>query len=46
MKPLTMGGQTEAQAATNLLEVVEDSMNVITPKMRRPEDAGVVFVKR
>ncbi|ETI23747.1 hypothetical protein G647_05553 [Cladophialophora carrionii CBS 160.54] len=46
IKPLALGGKTEEQASSALLEVVEDSMNVITPKMRRPEDAGVVLVQR
>jgi hypothetical protein len=46
LKPLARGGETEAEASSTLLAVVEDSFNVITPKMRRPEDAGVVFVKR
>ncbi|KIW27557.1 uncharacterized protein PV07_07285 [Cladophialophora immunda] len=48
LKPLIMEGKmtTEEQASSALLEVLEDSMNVITPKMRRPEDAGVVFVRR
>ena len=46
LRPLVTGDKTEEQASSALLEVVEDSMNMITPKMRRPEDAGVVFVKR
>ncbi|OAP61380.1 hypothetical protein AYL99_03583 [Fonsecaea erecta] len=48
LKPLIIEGKTttEEQASSALLEVLDDSMNVITPKMRRPEDAGVVFVGR
>jgi hypothetical protein len=46
LKPSAPNTKSEAEAAKVLLEVVDDSMNVITPKMRRPEDAGVVFVKR
>jgi hypothetical protein len=46
LKPLATNGKTEKQAASALLGVVQDSMNVITPKMRRPEEASVVFVKR
>ncbi|EXJ66173.1 uncharacterized protein A1O5_10789 [Cladophialophora psammophila CBS 110553] len=48
LKPLIMEEKmtTEKQAASALMEVLSDSMNVITPKMRRPEDAGVVFVRR
>ena len=46
LKPLVSDGKSEEEAASALIEVLEDSMNVITPKMRRPEDAGVVFVKR
>ncbi|KIX96695.1 uncharacterized protein Z520_07414 [Fonsecaea multimorphosa CBS 102226] len=48
LKPLIIEGKmkTEEQASSALLEVLGDSMNVITPKMRRPEDAGVVFVRR
>ncbi|OAG34763.1 hypothetical protein AYO21_11064 [Fonsecaea monophora] len=48
LKPLIMEGKmtTEEQASSALLQVLEDSMNIITPKMRRPEDAGVVFVQR
>lgn len=46
VKAAPIGGKTLEQAKQALLEVVEDSMNVITPKMRRPEDAGVFFVKR
>ena len=48
LKPLTVSGKTttEEQARLALLEVIEDSQNIITPKMRKPEDAGVVFVER
>ena len=46
LKPLALDDKTEKQAGAALLAVLEDSMNMITPKMRRPEDAGVVFVKR
>lgn len=48
VKPLVIEGkmETEKQARDALLEVVNDSLNIITPKMRRPEDAGVVFVSR
>ncbi|EXJ90460.1 hypothetical protein A1O1_03562 [Capronia coronata CBS 617.96] len=48
LEPLVIWGrmQTKEQARQALLDVVEDSHNVITPKMRRPGDAGVVFIKR
>lgn len=38
--------ETEQQARDALLEVVEDSENIITPKMRRPGDAGIIFADR
>jgi hypothetical protein len=43
---LVGNAKTEKEAGSVLMEVLYDSKNVITPKMRRPEDAGVVFVKR
>lgn len=48
VKPLIIEGKmkTERQARDALLEVVNDSLNIITPKMRRPEDAGVMFISR
>ncbi|KAJ9604023.1 hypothetical protein H2200_011546 [Cladophialophora chaetospira] len=46
LEPMALEGKTKEEAGAALIEVLEDSMNVITPKMRRPEDAGVVFVKR
>lgn len=48
LEPLVIEGkmQTMEQARRALLEVIEDSQNIITPKLRRPEDAGVVLVDR
>lgn len=46
--PMQIQGKhkTPEQARDALLKVVEDSENSITPKMRRPGDAGIIFVKR
>ena len=46
LKPTAPNSTSEGEAAKTLLGVVEDSLSVITPKMRRPDDAGVLFVKR
>lgn len=48
LEPMLIEGkhETARQARDALLEVVNDSMNMLTPKMRRPQDAGVRFVKR
>ncbi|KIX06988.1 uncharacterized protein Z518_04964 [Rhinocladiella mackenziei CBS 650.93] len=49
LRPLVIRSKkmkTEEQARRALLQVIDDSMNVVTPKMRRPEDAGVVFIER
>lgn len=48
VEPMFIEGKMKSaqQARDALLEVVNDSENVITPKMRRPNDAGVVFVAR
>ncbi|KIX09402.1 uncharacterized protein Z518_00481 [Rhinocladiella mackenziei CBS 650.93] len=49
LKPLVMQSKsmkTEEQGRRALLEVIDDSMSGVTPTMRRPEDAGVVFVER
>ncbi|KIV76970.1 hypothetical protein PV11_08814 [Exophiala sideris] len=46
--PLVIEGkmETEEQARQEFLNVVEDSKLAVTPKLRRPEDAGVVFQER
>jgi len=48
IKPQIIPGkmQTEKQARDALLDVVNDSVYVITPKISRPGDAGVVFTPR
>jgi cytochrome P450 len=46
LKPLKMGSQSEPEAGKSLIAVLEDSKNVITPKMRRPKEAGIVLEAR
>lgn len=48
LKPLVILGkmETEEQARQEIVNVVDDSMLVITPRFRRPEDAGVVLMER
>lgn len=46
IRPARRGSETALQARQRLDEVVRDSIIVLSPKMRRPKDAGLVWVRR
>lgn len=46
IKPTVVKGETEEQAKMRLLGVTKDVEFVLTPKIRRPLDAGMVFEER